>query len=150
MIWLAIGFVFFIVCLCISSNPTIKEVICLFAIVCIILPLLVGSVIGAFVVPNQETREHIVQDYELLKLDEDNYIWYTRNGNIVYNTRETGLAVNHPDYYTNLELTDETPHVVNIIYKGFVPFTTPWWFGIELGKDTITTFYLNSLDRTIF
>ena len=33
MIWLAIGFVFFIVCLCISSNPTIKEVVCLFAII---------------------------------------------------------------------------------------------------------------------
>lgn len=150
MIWLAIGFVIFIILVCYASHPTIKEIIALFVIVCMIFPVLTGSVIGAFTKPNQETREYIVNDYELLKLDEENYIWYTRKGNIVYNTRETGLAVNYPDYYTNLELTDGTPHVVNIIYKGFVPFTTPWWFGIELGKDTITTFYLNSLDRTIF
>lgn len=149
MIWLAIGFVIFIV-LCCAGRPTMKEVIALFVIICMLFPILTGSVIGAFIKPNQETREYIVKDYELLKLDEENYIWYTRKGNIVYNTRETGLAVNYSDYYTSLELTDGTPHVVNIIYKGFVPFTTPWWFGIELGTDTITTFYLNSLDRTIF
>lgn len=150
MIWLAIGFIIFIVLVVCASHPTIKEIIALFVAICMIFPTLIGLVVGAFIKPNQETRKYIVNDYELLKLDEENYIWYTRKGNIVYNTRETGLAVNHPDYYTYLELTDGTPHIVNIIYKGFIPFTTPWWFGIEFGTDTITTFYLNSLDRVIF
>lgn len=151
MIWYIIGAILLVVCLIYARPICFKDVIIGILALVIAFPTLIGCVVGTFIKPNVDNRYCDTVIYNLQKLDDENYIWYTRNGNIIYRTNETGVVADTDNYNNTIELTKNTPCIVKSTWKNYVAGSVPWWFANCIAnRETSDVFYVNTLDRTIF
>lgn len=154
MIWYILGIAFFILFIFVMKDTGLfffRDILFPFIILVIIIPTFFGGLIGsiAYSTPKAENRNFKTETYTLEELDKDVYIWYNRNDEVFYYTKNTGLICER-NGRNKYELTESKPYLMKITWTTFKARTAPWWFASSIGN-TIkeNVFYLNSLTKII-